>query len=173
GQAHPGRVREVRHHVTRPRAQPRLPGLADLRGQVVQVDAGRTAAHRPDGHVDQPGGPGDADVDGRDREQDVPFVAAQRPQGDEHRLLAADGDHDRLRVDQHLLVAGELPGDQLMDDSFGPAVLKEDLIYLRIITSLFIPQVTHESFEILLDQRGVKETFVRASGSERYRLRIA
>ena len=172
GQAHPGRVREVGHHVARPRAQPRRPGPAGRGGEVGQVDPVRTASYRPDGHVDQPRGPGDADVGGRDGEQDVPLVAAQCPQGDEHRLLAADGDHDRLRVGRHALVARQLSRDKLVDDSLGPAVLKDELIHLRIVTSLFCSQITRESFDVVVYQRRVKKSFEGTAGGERNRLRM-
>jgi hypothetical protein len=110
------------------------------------------------------------------RQPDLPqaFAAAVevRHRGPQHAIVARGALNDRLRVDRHLLVAGEPAGDQLVDDSLGPSVLKNKLIHLRIITSIFSPQVTSESFEVVLNQRGVKATFERAPRGKRNRLRI-
>jgi hypothetical protein len=173
GHAHPGRVREVRHHVARPRAQPGVPGPAELAGQVVQVDAERPAAHRPDRHVRQPGRPGQPHVRRGDRQQDVSLVGPQRAQDHEHGLLAADGDHDRLGIDVDFLIAPELAGDQLMHDSLGPPVLEKSLIDFRLTEPSVILQVTTVSIDVIMDQLDVEKFLGRAPRGERDRLRVA
>ena len=129
-EAQSGRVGEVRHHVAGPWPQPVGPGGLHHRGQIVVL------GNRQDGKVEQTSSASESDVRRGDREEDVVRTGAQSAEGEDHRLLAADRDDDRLGIDVDVFVDGEVAGDQVVHDALGPAVLEDRPSYRCFVVPL-------------------------------------
>ncbi len=171
--ADPAGVGEVGHHVAGPGAQPLGPGATDLFGEVGQVDAARPLAYRADRHLDQPGRAEEADVRGVRREDHVAGVGAQRPEDQDHRLLAPGGHQHGLGGDGQSFVGLQVPGDQLVDESLGAAVLEEGPPHVLVAEALIVRQVPLEGAEMVAEPGDVVEALVRASRREGDGVRIA
>jgi hypothetical protein len=104
-------------------------------------------------------------------EQHVLWRGPQRAQHQEHRLLAADGDDDRLRVDVDLVVDSQVPRDQLVDDPLRPSVLEQRPPHPRRVEAA-IRQVRDEPPQIQVQVLDVVELLVRPPGGERHRVRV-
>src|SRR6266508_4876632 len=88
--------------------------------------------------------------------------SARRTQ--EHRLLAADGDHDRLRVHLHALVDEQVPRDQVVDDPLGPAVLEQRAADGTLVVPQIVGEVTGEAPQVAVQVLDLVELLVRAAG---------
>ncbi|MET8137821.1 hypothetical protein ABZ153_42355 [Streptomyces sp. NPDC006290] len=69
-------------------------------------------------------------------------------QQEHHRLLAAGGHHDALRVHREALVDLELARYEFVDESFGAAVLEEGAPHVLCGKSFLLFEITPERHEV-------------------------
>jgi hypothetical protein len=131
-QRDPGRVREVRDHVQRPRPPAAGAHLADDAGDGFRAEALRRLGHGDHGDAEHPRGTGEANVARLCGQDDVLRRRAEPAQRDDHCFLAARGHHDRLGGNPDVLIDFQHPRDHRPELAVCPAVLQDGLPDARL-----------------------------------------